>query len=562
MIASMQIAGFNNAIQSNDSVSSPQPKIVQLVHPKLTQLIQPPIMHEERHYSSDRMMTHVLHRNYQFAKEHLVRRFSILGGDLRAFENFDFTKLNLTAQGRESFSHTIEIMGELATGNYDEEGACTYFGWASRLFINHLSGGAVSTATRVETTAKMLTQPNACSFVERSDDERGHSMSWTMMSENMPIAILKESAVVKVPEEIEAKQLDGSVEKVPLKIALHDPLCFSSFLKHLPSMALPTKVNDYELIGYEMDALLGLDLVPVSYKAHFVNCQQQVVEGTLQLFVPDGKPAGSTYIFEKNRAVELTTLHVAKVQKAAISGILKGLTAHHMDNYLMRSRANKIDDVVEIDLEELMLPFNRIPDDVTPSFAQALIKQKEELLKLEQTSSICEQIALIDQRIQTIKKSIILCRLWIMGLPQTKKPLDRALLLILTHPSMRALLEAYHAQSPLDKAALEAQVQRLQILQAMSREELKKPRLQLTARDCYFAIFGGREIYELAKVNGYADLAAFNNVVSDPYQHVLKDYSRPETMAPSDILQPIAEHESEARKIVKQNLQSLEPFYG
>ncbi len=389
----------------------------------------------------------------------------------------------------EAIQKTAEIYRELATGEYDEEAVCTYGRFATTLLVNHLRGPEVIDDAFI----KKLDEPYELRAL--AEEERGHNPAWvaTLKGEEKPFAFFKESIEVKVAKEV----------------TLYDPLCFSSFLSLIPDMPLTTTVTDFEVIGYEMDALFGFNMVPYTIKRALPNGKT----GIIQRYVEGGEPIGN-FIYQKDRLKELATLSQANLHIACLSGIFKGVGAHHIGNYLMVSKDKRIIDVKEVDLEEIMPPYNRVD------------------------------------------KPIVLCRLVLLGLPQATKPLDKALRMILTHPSFQILLERYHKTLSINPACLSAQKERLDIIQKLCRDSCP-----VTPRDIYFAIFGGRDIYLLAKEKGYPDITCFNNVISDPYQDIVTDIYNPASMKPSTSLEPITDSDSEEDRIRKSNLQAFESCY-
>lgn len=435
-------------------------------------------------------------RSLEESKQRLLKKYS--GVDTKKVQEL---LDSLTDNSSIELQSTIYVLDELAQGSYSYEDAVLYVRWVTRLYLQHVSKGAYVKEYIHSLKHELL--HTEFEFVARSENECGHSPAWNLYKKTSttPFAILKESAYVPLPDSIKR----------------HHKLCFSSFLKHIPDMPLISKVNEHELVGYEMDALFGLDRTPITFTATFVTADGIEKEGSLQLFVPDARSL-FYYLEKKEKAKELLLLPASNVHLTAFSGILKGLMAHHIDNYLVRVRNKKPYDIIEIDLEESMPPMNRLEN-----------------------------------------KALLMCRLAVLGLPQAKQPFSRALLLIITHPSFKALFQAFQEQNKLlHPDSLKAQNERFQIIQKLSSEALKQKNPSLSSRELYFAIFGGDKLYQLAKEKGYADITVFNNVVSDPYQHVVKDFMQPDAIKPSDALHAPKKRDSEKDKIRKQNLQILE----
>ena len=114
------------------------------------------------------------------------------------------------------------------------------------------------------------------------------------------------------------------------------------------------------------------------------------------------------------------------------------------------------------------------------------------------------KLEVLKKRIETERKSIQCVRMCILGMPQNDKPLEKAALLFLTHPSLPILLDAHH-ESILNRKyevqyiALTAQKERVNLLQKLAKEELAKPTITITPRDLYFELFDGKELFNIAR---------------------------------------------------------------
>jgi hypothetical protein len=373
----------------------------------------------------------------------------------------------------EELNPLCQLVQELQTGNYDSTDVKRYLSWSLRLELSCLHNTSQLTQNANELYGKII---RTSDYEITIRDSNGHSPSYFLVDNETktPFAILKQS----------------------------EPEFFSSFKQHLPNMVISAPVWEHELVGYEQDLLLGLNRTPATVAVRFINHKNEVVRGTIQEYITEAKDAGSYY--SANGLDILKSIPKSEVQLTAISGMLKGLSAAHMGNYLIHPETAAI---YEVDLEEMLLPFNQIPDSeavVSPDPANAPL----------------------------IRKSIILCRLWILGLPQSDKPFDRAPLLLLAHPKLSTLLMEYQQQashySSISKESWNAQLERVQQMQEFARQELQKESPELTPRDLYFMIFGGEHLFKIAKEKNYPAIIAFNNLISDPYQHILKDFAHPE----------------------------------
>jgi len=503
--------------------------IYDLVVPRLQDVVAKPLAPRSRTFCHERRNTQMLMREFREVKRELVKKYgNAVRLELRTLADVVRNSLALSIEGQEAFSATLKIYRELVEQNYTTDQATTYLQFATHLLQNHLQGGAVRAAKKAEAVMQQLLGLKEFEVLE--GDDKGNSNSYAILQDGQRSLRVKESRQIPLEKEIKR----------------HDPYCYSSFLSSFPEMPLTTNVSDHELIGYEMDALLGLDRTPLTFQATIGVDAQNKTPGSLQLYVNDAKSADS-YLYEPNQVENYANLDKSKVHLSAFSGMLKGLTAHHWGNYLMKEANGKIVDLFEIDMEEIMPPFNRVPASVTPSIA----------------GKSAEEIA---AKIETIKDCYVLCRLYILGLWQSKASFDKAFLMLITHPSLKILLDGYHEnvlkkQTTMHPDCLQAQKERLEILQQLSRTELAKPTIEASPRDFYFALFGGKKIYEIAKAKNFPDLTIFNQIIADPYPGAYKDFANPDSLKVCTLLQPVTEQDSESRKTVKLNLQSIEKLY-
>lgn len=207
--------------------------------------------------------------------------------------------------------------------------------------------------------------------------------------------------------------------------------------------------------------------------------------------------------------------------------ILKGISAGHLSNYILQLHKvdgeEQVKSIYEIDLEELLLPYNRLTDVENLTLGGTLAKDPKESVK-----------------------SLILCRMWILGLPQAEKPFDRAALMLMSHKGLLPLLKQYHQNaltySRMDIKSWEAQYQRVKQMQEICQTELNKEHISLSLRDLYFAIFGGEHLWKIAKEKNYPAMVSFNNLISDPCQHIITDFANPSSIPLSKRLEEPSEN--------------------
>lgn len=325
-------------------------------------------------------------------------------------------------------------------------------------------------------------------------ESSGHSPSFFLIdSDAQPFAILKQSL----------------------------PEFYCSFKKFLPAMPLNAAVWEHELIAFEQDRQFHLDHVPASLAARFLY-QGKPVNGIIQDFIPNSKDG--TAFYNPEGAHLLNSIPKNTVQKAALSGFFKGLTGGQVSNYLIQDRT-----IYEIDLETLLLPYNRLAD-VPDLVVSDDLPTKESL------------------------NSLILCRMWILGLNQSGEAFAPEVLQSWAQPNLLTSLSQYQKEasdySRIDQKAWQAQYERVEQIQALIKNELVKSYPTLTPRDLYFTLFGGEHLWKIAQEKRYPAMIAFNNLISDPYQYLLKDFSNPQSIPVSRRLEEPKENTQEAIDIM------------
>jgi len=439
-------------------------------------------------------------------------------------QKYTAAAFQLTPEAIAACEATAKILHELYDDLYTEESARDMVECSLALLANHLEGGAPT--QKVEDLTHRVLQGEGLTVIQRSGDDVNNPAYTIQDANKQPLAYLKQAK---------------SDREASHRFVIQD----------MPLYHAKTR----ELIGYEADQLLGLHRVPTTYKVvcnNVLDGAATVKEATIQTIVPDGKPFGSHGIFTAGGAKALKTLDIGNVHMTAISGLIKGLAAGHMDNYVVAGKK-----LFEIDLKECLIPFNTMPANMKVKRADGC----DDLEKLLQEAPDEATRARMTARLETERKSIQLGRMIILGLPRCGQPFEKATLLFLTHPSHQILMQAHHASIvkqgyDIQPSALTAQLERLTQLQELARAELAKPEIEATPRDFYFALFGGKELFEYAtQVKQYHPILVFNGIVGNSYRHYFKDLSQPESL-------PVRPRElpagaSETQRTIFENLQAL-----
>ncbi|MBS0603581.1 MAG: hypothetical protein JSS60_00935 [Verrucomicrobia bacterium] len=105
-----------------------------------------------------------------------------------------------------------------------------------------------------------------------------------------------------------------------------------------------------------------------------------------------------------------------------------------------------------------------------------------------------------DERSMPLSHDFWHIRMWQMGLPQCAQPFDRAVLLMLTDPSIISRLKKLQSSPQISNSEYRTQVERLEKMTALFQSELQKEQIALTPRELFFALFqGSREDYMRVK---------------------------------------------------------------
>ena len=435
--------------------------------------------------------------------------------------------------------HTpLKLIKELSKGSYDSRSITDYLTLALRLTIVQLKGSSSLIEENVQNLYQKVLKSN---YGIQKRSSYGHSPSYFLIDPitTKPFAILKQS----------------------------HPEFTSSYSQHLPKMPLNATVWEHELVGFEEDQLFGFDHTPVTLSVRFLNQENVSLKGSIQEYIPDSK-AGFDF-YNPSGAELLKAIPKSHVHSVALSGMFKGLAAAHMSNYILQvakvENQEFITSIYDIDLEEMMLPYNRLSLKESVVFIDkidALIAQLRQNPQEGQDS----EIEKLEQKKKLALQSLILCRLWVLGLPQCGLSFDRAALMMMTHPSFLHLLEQYQNQASqycdIEKEAWNAQLERVKMMQELCIHELTKDAISLSPRSLYFAMFGGKHLWELAQEKRYPAIIAFNNLVSDPCQHILKDFSDPYSISVCERLDKPKEETAEGRKLTNflRIMEGLEPI--
>lgn len=443
---------------------------------------------------------------------------------------------------RDQIKHLYLVFAELLSKKYDLRATKEYLGWTLRLSIMQLKETDTQSfmASRVKQLSDRIAARQYDIVVRESG---GHSKSYSLVDRvtHQPFAILKRS----------------------------DPLYVSSFRNHVPSLLPMSPVWEHERIGYEQDQFFGFNHTPTTINVtNFAVDSDTTVTGTIQEFIPSSQDGSDCY--NPRGARLLREIPHSHVHMMAISGIFKGLSAGHMGNYVVQMERQGSQESVkalyEIDLEEMLLPHNILSSDIEV-VPVTKINERIALLRQTPTPEAATEIEQLGQKKIKVIQSIVLCRMWVLGLPQNEKPMDRALLMAITNPGFIPLLERYHREAAvnyprMNTASWTAQLERVRIMQETCRHELNRDRITLTPRDLYFSIFGGEHLWKLAQAKRYPATVAFNNLISDPYQHLLKDFGCPENIPLCERLEKPKNNTQDARDITNffRIIEGMEPL--
>jgi hypothetical protein len=539
-LASVSDALATTTLATSTAPSPQSLRIEKVVLPQLEKILPPGmILSEKKDIESEQLLTKIQNSLVGLSKKYPKFGSETANGSIGRLQKLSSPGIVFSGPAKESAKATLEILEELTTETYTDEGASVYGEWACNLLYNHLMGGALIQQERVDAIyRRVMQEKSTLNCRARSDEESNNpSFLFTDAKTKEPLALLKKA--------------NNQYESSHCRVIREWPLF---------------QVQTRELVGYESSALLGFDLTPPTMK---VDCGDK--PGVLQEFIPEAttiydlldKKDGAGGLF-------LRSIDPARVHLINLSGILLGLGAGHMDNYLFTARK-----IQHIDLKESLIPYNRMPREFHVMRSQLKreaaqgkepimycedLDKKAEMVQKEMDAEVNGALRLekrkefddIKKRLETERKAIITCRLATLGLPQSAKPLDRAALMLVRHPALPVLMDAHHAsirKLEIQPEALTAQRDRLDTLRELAKVELKGT-IHATPRDFYFTIFGGRDLYSQAEKKNYSPLVIFNSIVGTAYRSKLKDLSNWDTL-------PELPSKPASESVTAKNLQAL-----
>jgi hypothetical protein len=417
------------------------------------------------------------------------------------------------------FAHSMELIHELKTNKYSPREIETFLTWLTVFTENHIHPSFIIREKINSLVEDILTKTT--SFTKRSEDD-SNNPSYSLIGKEGEIL-----ALCKLPR----KEFD------------------SSFGGEIPSIkALLAPIWQHDLMAFEQDNLFALQSIPPIVAVE-IEREGLIQRGTIQKFIPHTLPANELCYQEGGDAL-IKSIPIFLAHHLAIESLFLGFAAGHGANYVFQNVDGQLVKGFMIDNKETFIPMNRIKPGTQITCAQELQKRRAELeTEIKNLSSKGQELShdqkleleKIKQKIATIEKAIIVMRIYILGLPQNDSPMSRALLLTLSHPGFIPLLTQYRERTKnyyqISQEAVDAQLERIQIIQKMCKEELQKEKLQLTPRDLFFEICGGKHLLEIGKQKGYPYMLMFAHLISDPYHYAQKDYSNHDSIPPSTLLE-------------------------
>jgi hypothetical protein len=392
--------------------------------------------------------------------------------------------------------HFLKMMfEEFSKSNYSKEDFRHYMNWSLNISSSLFFEKYLFAEGDLNDLFYNLTDISFKSIIPRSAEEKGRHEAFALQSEKGKVTALIK--VVKGPR--------------------------NAWSKVAPIMEQKGSAGLYEKVGYDFDVILGLKMTPATLLGKIKLENSSIEDVVIQKFISNSVVL-SDLLHREDGAELIKSIPTAPAQMMALSGMIKGRLGGHLSNYLFHLKDGVIDTINDIDLEELLPPCNRLEKGMI-------------LYPLKEDRNQANRIDVSDLSLdleEMAYKSTPLCRMCILGLPQNGKPFERACLKIITHNLLPCLLEGYHEylneKKEIRKQCLQAQKERLLKIQEICKQQLKLPEISLTPRDLYFYLFGGEHLYQLARERGYPPIVIFNQVIGDPLQHSMIDFSRPEKM--------------------------------
>ena len=147
--------------------------------------------------------------------------------------------------------------------------------------------------------------------------------------------------------ELREKEINTTINKYSYYVVNKETQQPFALLKSNPEVSLsihaellphltqnPAPGWEHELIGYELDQLLGFDHTPLTFTARILNKNNEPVNGVLQEVVPNSK--SGDMLHNSVGAKLLKEIPYSHVHTCVFSGIFKGLSAGHIGNYLFQ----------------------------------------------------------------------------------------------------------------------------------------------------------------------------------------------------------------------------------
>lgn len=441
--------------------------------------------------------------------------------------------------------HHIQVIEEVYRNSYTKEDAESYIQWSYQLVLLELKGNASLLEEKVKSLYEKILNTRSYEIIKRGEKESNNPSYFLKDKEtNQPFAILK----------------------LPLPVREFS----SSFApRHILDMPKGASAWQHDLMAFEQTQLFGSAGIPTTMAVE-IKIENNLQGGVIQAYIPRAL-ASNEVAYTENGAALIKSLKKMEAHRLAIETMILGHAAGHGGNFILQKSEDgqRLVKGYIIDGKETFVPINR----VTPNMKLVRIDEikkeiqtlKDELANLSSNSeeySIKQQkIQVLEKQIDTVCKSLIMLRIFILGLPQNKETVDRALLLILTHPNFLSQIKAYGNKAKnyynISREAIDAQIERVQGIQQRCVEELQGSTIQLTPRELFFHLFGGKHLYEIGKQKGYPDLLIFAHLISDPYQYSQKDFANNESIPVCDRLQKPMSDSSEHQHYFK-NIRELE----
>lgn len=459
----------------------------------------------------------------------------------------ELKELALNGLDQDAIDHVIKLLDELLKGNYEQSSIQECLGWNLRLTLNQLEGKSTLLNERIQNFSKRILDHNY-EIQNRTDLEElpSNKLSYFLVDkgDHKPFAILKSNPSPPTVETI--------------------------LFPYLP----PRKAEGWELelIGYELDQISGLNHTPLTLGV-YLQYEGKKIPGVIQEYIPNSKNGGMLHNTEGAKL--LKSIPYSRIHSTMFSGIFKGITAGHVENYLFPSDEKT---VIEIDLEEI-LPEDNVFS--TSEKEEGLKYADQEIEKLNQKISEIDKTMITESEQKNLKKeledlkdqvtklqqrkAIIECmtraRIWILGFPQNNQPIDRAAKIAINHPALLPLLKQYQGTlKNISEEAWNALLSRLEKMQKICSDHLDKEG-SITPIDLYFAIFGGESLWKAASEKKYPKIWTSNAIMGCPHPYAIREMNNPLNLTPSKRLEEPKDQTEKSKEAVNfyRIMEGLEP---